>query len=106
MRFDTLVTWPTGDDVQYVVRTSAPRTGSSRRSCPSRSLDNGSGMHTHQSLWKNGVPLFYDKAGYAGISEMCRCTSAACEARAVAARLRPRRPRIVSPGWCQATRHR
>jgi glutamine synthetase len=35
-------------------------------------MDNGSGMHTHQSLWKNGVPLFYDKSGYAGISEMCR----------------------------------
>src|SRR6266567_2382213 len=31
-----------------------------------------SGMHTHQSLWKNGTPLFYDKAGYAGISDMCR----------------------------------
>ena len=34
--------------------------------------DNGSGMHTHQSLWKEGKPLFYDKNGYAGISEMCR----------------------------------
>src|SRR5207249_9556561 len=35
-------------------------------------MDNGCGMHTHQSLWKDGVPLFYDKAGYASISEMCR----------------------------------
>src|SRR2546426_8614339 len=35
-------------------------------------MDNGSGMHTHQSLWKDGVPLFYDKAGYASISDMCR----------------------------------
>src|SRR6478752_3138377 len=32
--------------------------------------DNGSGMHTHQSLWKGGKPLFAgDK--YAGLSEMC-----------------------------------
>ena len=28
--------------------------------------DNGSGMHTHQSLWKDGEPLFFDETGYAG----------------------------------------
>jgi len=26
--------------------------------------DNGSGMHCHQSLWKGGTPLFFDKDGY------------------------------------------
>ncbi|MBI2502515.1 MAG: type I glutamate--ammonia ligase [Candidatus Latescibacteria bacterium] len=31
--------------------------------------DNGSGMHTHQSLWKGGKPLFAG-SGYAGLSEM------------------------------------
>jgi glutamine synthetase len=31
--------------------------------------DNGSGMHTHMSLWKGGKPLFAGK-GYAGLSEM------------------------------------
>ena len=32
--------------------------------------DNGSGMHCHQSIWKNGKPLFAgDK--YAGLSDMC-----------------------------------
>lgn len=31
--------------------------------------DNGSGMHTHQSLWKDGTPLFAGSE-YAGISEM------------------------------------
>jgi glutamine synthetase len=31
--------------------------------------DNGSGMHTHQSLWKDGKPLFAGN-GYAGLSEM------------------------------------
>ncbi|MFW2338499.1 MAG: type I glutamate--ammonia ligase [Acidimicrobiia bacterium] len=35
-------------------------------------MDNGSGMHTHQSLWKDGVPLFYDENGYAGLSDMAR----------------------------------
>ena len=34
--------------------------------------DNGSGMHTHQSLWKDGRNLFYDKSGYALLSETAR----------------------------------
>jgi len=34
--------------------------------------DNGSGMHTHQSLTKEGKNLFYDKNGYALISQMCK----------------------------------
>jgi glutamine synthetase len=31
--------------------------------------DNGSGMHTHQSLWKEGENIFFDERGYAGLSE-------------------------------------
>ena len=34
--------------------------------------DNGSGMHCHQSLWKDGEPLFYDELGYAGLSDIAR----------------------------------
>ena len=34
--------------------------------------DNGSGMHTHQSLWKDGKPLFHSETGYAGLSDECR----------------------------------
>ncbi|MBV9788282.1 MAG: type I glutamate--ammonia ligase, partial [Chloroflexi bacterium] len=34
--------------------------------------DNGSGMHTHQSLWKNGDPLFFDESKYALLSDMAR----------------------------------
>jgi glutamine synthetase len=39
-------------------------------SCPSPLYgDNGSGMHCHQSLWKDGQPLFSGD-GYAGLSEL------------------------------------
>jgi glutamine synthetase len=34
--------------------------------------DNGSGMHSHQSLWKDGKPLFFDEKGYGGLSDMAR----------------------------------
>jgi len=34
--------------------------------------DNGSGMHTHQSLWLGDKPLFYDEVGYAGLSDLAR----------------------------------
>ncbi len=34
--------------------------------------DNGSGMHAHQSLWKDGKPLFHDESGYAGLSDLAR----------------------------------
>ncbi len=34
--------------------------------------DNGSGMHVHQSLWKGNKNLFYDKNGYALISQTAK----------------------------------
>jgi glutamine synthetase len=34
--------------------------------------DNGSGMHCHQSLWKDGEPTFFDEVGYAGLSEIAK----------------------------------
>ena len=40
--------------------------------------DNGSGMHCHQSLWRDGAPLFYDEAGYAGLSDVGRHYVGAC----------------------------
>ncbi|MEX0659460.1 MAG: type I glutamate--ammonia ligase [Egibacteraceae bacterium] len=34
--------------------------------------DNGSGMHTHMSLWNGGEPLFFDEQGYAQLSDTAR----------------------------------
>jgi len=42
----------------------------------------------HQSLWNDDKPLFFDKNGYALISEMAATTSAFAEARAGHPRLR------------------
>ncbi len=74
MRYDTLVRM--ADQVliyKYVVKNVARRYGLTATFMPKPLYeDNGSGMHTHQSLWKGGENVFYDEAGYAGLSEMAR----------------------------------
>jgi glutamine synthetase len=58
---------------KYIVKNTARKHGKSVTFMPKPVFgDNGSGMHTHQSLWKNEKPLFYDADGYAGISQMAR----------------------------------
>lgn len=73
-RFDTLVN--AADDVlkfKYVVKNTAEMWGKTATFMPKPVLgDNGSGMHTHMSLWKGGDPLFYDENGYAGLSDLAR----------------------------------
>jgi len=55
---------------KYVVRNVARKHGKTATFMPKPLFqDNGSGMHTHQSLWKGGKPLFAG-SGYAGLSEM------------------------------------
>ena len=74
MRFDSLVVM--GDKVQtykYVVRNTAKKHGKVATFMPKPIFgDNGSGMHCHQSLWKEGTPLMADKSGYAGLSQLAR----------------------------------
>ena len=59
---------------KYVVRNVARAAGKSVTFMPKPLYaDNGSGMHTHQSLWLAGTPLMADKSGYAGLSKLARC---------------------------------
>ncbi len=71
MKYDTMVSM--ADQVQlykYIVKNVAKAHGRTVTFMPKPIYaDNGSGMHTHQSLWKDGVPLFAGDE-YAGISQM------------------------------------
>ncbi len=58
---------------KYIIKNVAWRNGKSATFMPKPVFgDNGSGMHSHQSIWKDGKPLFYDELGYAGLSDMAR----------------------------------
>ena len=73
-KFSTLLN--AGDQMQlfkYVIKNTAWAAGKTVTFMPKPIFgDNGSGMHTHQSLWLGGEPLFFDETGYAGLSDMAR----------------------------------
>jgi glutamine synthetase len=73
-KFSTLL--HAGDQMQmfkYIIKNTAWEHGKTATFMPKPLFgDNGSGMHTHQSLWSNGEPLFYDETGYAGLSDTAR----------------------------------
>jgi glutamine synthetase len=70
-RYDTLVKSADGMMLyKYIIRNVAYQHGKTVTFMPKPLFaDNGSGMHTHQSLWKNGKPMFAGD-GYAGLSEL------------------------------------
>ena len=70
-RFDTLVRSADAMMVyRYIVKNVAKKHGKTATFMPKPLFgDNGSGMHTHQSLWKKGKPLFAGNE-YAGLSQM------------------------------------
>jgi len=72
MKFDTLVR--VADKLQiykYVVHNVAHAYGKSATFMPKPVFgDNGTGMHCHQSIWKDGKPLFAG-SGYADLSDTC-----------------------------------
>ena len=71
LRFDSLVA--SADHMmlyKYIARNVANQYGKTVTFMPKPLFqDNGSGMHTHQSLWQGNKPLFAGD-GYAGLSQM------------------------------------
>ncbi len=71
MRFDTLTSM--GDKLlkfKYIIKNVARRYDKTVTLMPKPIfMDNGSGMHTHQSVWKAGKNLFYGPGSYADLSE-------------------------------------
>ncbi len=71
VRFDTMTRM--GDKMalyKYIIKNTARAHNMTATFMPKPLFeDNGSGMHTHQSLWKDGQNIFYDSQGYAGLSE-------------------------------------
>jgi len=74
LRYDTLTRM--GDIVmmyKYIVKNVAKEQGLSATFMPKPLFqDNGSGMHVHTSLWNGDTNVFYDEAGYAGLSETAK----------------------------------
>jgi glutamine synthetase len=102
MRFDTLLVM--ADKLmlyKYVVKNVAHAAGYTATFMPKPLFqDNGSGMHCHQSLWKDGKPPVLRRSATAGLSDMGsvvhRRTS---EARPGGARLRRSHHQLVqAPG--------
>jgi len=71
MKFDSLLTM--ADNMmwyRYIVKNVSRQHGKVATFMPKPLFgDNGSGMHTHQSLWKDGQNVFFDPKGYALISQ-------------------------------------
>ncbi len=71
IRYDSLLRQADGMCwFKYVIKNVARRAGKVATFMPKPIFgDNGNGMHTHMSLWKDGVPLFSGD-DYAGMSEL------------------------------------
>ena len=58
---------------KYVVKNEARAAGKMATFMPKPIFEeNGSGMHVHQSLWKDGEPLMYGQGGYAHLSALAK----------------------------------
>jgi len=56
--------------LKYVVKNLAVANGKTVTFMPKPFLgESGSGMHVHMHMFKDGRPVFYDEAGYAGLSQ-------------------------------------
>ena len=108
MQFSTLARrWPTTLMwYKYIVKNVARKHGKTATFMPKPLFgDNGTGMHAHQSLWKDGKPLFAGD-GYAGLSDMASATSAASSSTPRPCARSPTRRPTATAAWSPATRRR
>jgi glutamine synthetase len=74
MRFSSLVSM--ADHLmmyKYIIKNVALAHGKTATFMPKPLWgDNGSGMHVHQSLWKDGSNLFFDRGGYALLADIAK----------------------------------
>ncbi len=74
MRFNTLTRM--ADQLlvyKYIAKNVARKNGKTATFMPKPMFgDNGSGMHCSSSLWKGDTNVFYDAAGYAGLSQTAK----------------------------------
>ena len=108
LKFDSLI--KSADAMmlyKYIVKNVANQYGKTVTFMPKPLFqDNGSGMHTHQSLWKDGKPLFAGD-GYAGLSQLGAVVHRRTDqARPGAVGASSRRQPIPISGWCRASRPR
>ena len=86
---------------KYIVKNVARKHGKTATFMPKPLFDdNGSGMHVHVSLWKDGTNLFAG-TGYAGLSDIgdVRHRRAPASTPRPCARS-PTRRRTATSGWC------
>ncbi|MCK7493772.1 MAG: hypothetical protein MZW92_22385 [Comamonadaceae bacterium] len=110
MRFDALV-----DDgrqpacgYKYVVKNVARRNGKTVTFMPKPLFgDNGSGMHCHQSLWKDGKTALRRRRATRGLSKMALYYIGGILKHAKALlRLHQPDDQLATSAWCRATRRR
>ncbi len=58
---------------KYIVKNVARQNGLTATFMPKPLFEeNGSGMHCHQSLWKDGKTMMFDESGYAQLSDLAK----------------------------------
>jgi glutamine synthetase len=74
MRFDTLTRMADNMMIyKYIVKNVARKHGLTATFMPKPLFgDNGSGMHVHQSLWRDERNVFFDESGYAQLSDTAK----------------------------------